>query len=156
MVEPNAGVPPDRVLNGDPVAVAFLVCQAKKHNISFSAKILGFLNWVQGHLLDGSLVNRNLLFDQSWRVPYKVMVRFTLSQKFCNLLLICKFIQILVENLLVCCHIGTTFGAEVASDLIDLFLGEQLDGLDESLVIFPVPIAETSGEKKVLLDFLFF
>ena len=56
MVKSAPGVPPDRLLDLCPVAIAVLVRQAEEYNIALPREVLRLLGYCQDHLFDGALV----------------------------------------------------------------------------------------------------
>lgn len=152
MVETASGVSAESMLDLLPVAVAMLMGQTEQDNISFLGEVLGFLNDIDEHLLNGSLIRCNLLLDQNRCLSLETVDSLCTIELLLDVSVVIQCLEPLKEDFQVLLHLIGSLSAYMSRNRLALLSWVQLECLTDFLVVPSVPVRESTLKENLLLD----
>lgn len=154
MVETAPCVAFQSMLDLLPVAIAVLVSQTEKHNVSLFREVLGLLDDVDEHLLDGPLIRSDLLLDQDRSLAFERMHSVRFVELLLDVGVVIQRRHFFEEDLEVILDFLRCLRTNVIRDRFAFFPRIELERLAHFLVVATVPIQKAALEQDLLLDLL--
>ena len=125
-----------------PVTIAMLMGEAKQHDISLLAEILGLLHYVDDHLLNRPLIRSDLLLYQLRCLPLEGVNCLSAVELTLDVIIVVQGVKLLEEYFQVLFNLFGILGANVPCYVLALLTRVHLERLAYLLVITTVPVEE--------------
>jgi hypothetical protein len=117
MIESHSGIASNSVLNVSPIAIALLIGDTQKNNISLFRKVFRFLSCINHHFLNWSFISCDFLPNQDWSLLFKTVKTLSSFQVTFYLFRFIKCVHLFEKYIKILLYFIRCFSSNVLSNL---------------------------------------